>query len=107
LQPRDPLESNIHMSSIERGPRYVKPAVDTPTWPRLLSLKGAAAYLSVGSRTIEDWVKDGLLDPVPMPGSTIRGKDGNIVARAKARRIAKILIDRCDLDALIEARKGA
>jgi hypothetical protein len=76
------------MSSIERGPRYVKPAVDTPTWPRLLSLKGAAAYLSVGSRTI-------------------RGKDGNIVARAKARRIAKILIDRCDLDALIEARKGA
>lgn len=76
-------------------------------WPRLLDLKGAALYLSVGARTVEDWVRDGLLDPVPMPGSTIKDKSGNIVARAKARRIAKILIDRRDLDALIETRKGA
>lgn len=76
-------------------------------WPRLLDLKGAALYLSVGSRTVEDWVKDGLLDPVPMPGSTIKDKSGNIIARARSRRIAKILLDREDLDRLISTRKGA
>jgi hypothetical protein len=76
-------------------------------WPRLLDLKGAALYLSVGARTVEDWVRDGLLDPVPMPGSTIKDKSGNVIARAKARRIAKILLDREDLDRLISARKGA
>jgi predicted site-specific integrase-resolvase len=77
------------------------------TWPRLLDLKGAALYLSVGSRTVEDWVKDGLLDPVPMPGGTLKDKSGNVIARARSRRIAKILLDREDLDRLISARKGA
>lgn len=42
-----------------------------------------------------------------MPGTTIKDKAGNIIARAKARRIAKILIDREDLDRLISSRKGA
>lgn len=41
-----------------------------------------------------------------MPGSTIKDKSGNVIARAKARRIAKILLDREDLDRLISARKG-
>ena len=76
-------------------------------WPRLLDLHLAAAYVSVGSRTIEDWIRDGLLQPVPMPGSTLKDKSGAVIARAKARRIAKILIDREDLDRLIAERKGA
>jgi excisionase family DNA binding protein len=76
-------------------------------WPRLLDLKTAAAYLSVGSRTIEDWLKDGILEAVPMPGSTIRDKSGNIIARAKTRKIVKTLIDREDLDRLITDRRAA
>jgi hypothetical protein len=76
------------------------------TWPRLLDIHLAANYCSVGDRTIEDWVKDGILEPVRMPGSIIKDKSGNVIARSKARRIAKILIAREDLDALIDARKA-
>jgi hypothetical protein len=75
------------------------------SWPRLMSLAIAADYLSLSKRTLEDWVHEGLLQPVPMPGAAIR-KNGNIVAHAKARRIAKILIDRADLDLLIDQRKA-
>jgi excisionase family DNA binding protein len=72
-----------------------------------MDLHSAAAYLSVGTRTIEDWIHDGILEPVPMPGSTIRDKSGNIIARAKTRKIVKTLIDREDLDRLITDRRTA
>lgn len=75
-------------------------------WPRLMDLQTASAYCSVGARTIEDWIHDRIIDSIPMPGSTIKDKGGNVIARAGARRIAKILIDRIDLDALIESRKA-
>jgi len=81
-----------------------KPAL--PGWPRLLDLKLSGFYLSIGKRVVEDYIHEGLLVPVPMPGSTLRDKAGNIVARAGQRRIAKILIDRADLDALIDRRKA-
>ncbi|MBN2321254.1 MAG: helix-turn-helix domain-containing protein [Acidobacteria bacterium] len=77
------------------------------SWPRLLDLKTAAAYLSIGARTIEDWIRDGLLEPVPMPGSTIKDKSGKVICTAKSRRICKILIDREDLDRLIEERRAS
>jgi hypothetical protein len=80
-----------------------KPAL--PGWPRLLSLKMSGAYVSVGPRVVEDWLREGLLVAIPMPGSAIRSKGGNIVTPASQRRIAKILIDRNDLDELIERRK--
>jgi hypothetical protein len=82
-------------------------AVNIATWPRLLDIHLAASYCSVGERTIEDWVKDQILEPVPMPGSIIKDKSGNVIARSKARKIAKILIAREDLDKLIDERKGA
>lgn len=74
-------------------------------WPRLLDIHSAAAYSSVGESTIRDWIADQILKPVEMPGSTLRDKAGKVIAHAKARRIAKILIDRVDLDRLIEQRK--
>jgi hypothetical protein len=77
-----------------------------PGWPRLLSLDLSAAYCSVGSRTLEDWIHAGLITPVPMPGSTIKDKAGNVIATAGRRRIAKILIDKADLDRLIDERKA-
>jgi predicted site-specific integrase-resolvase len=75
-------------------------------WPRLLSLKLAAAYASVCARTVEDWIHDGLLAPVPMPGSTLKDKQGNIIALGSRRRISKILIAREDLDRLIDQKKA-
>jgi hypothetical protein len=75
-------------------------------WPRLLSLELSAAYCSIGSRTIEDWIHDGILSPVPMPGSILKDKAGNVIAHSRARKIAKILIAKEDLDALIDARKA-
>jgi hypothetical protein len=77
------------------------------TWPRLLSLDLSATYCSVGSRTVEDWIHAGLLTPVPMPGSTLKDNQGNIIASAAKRRIVKILIAREDLDRLIDERKAA
>lgn len=77
-----------------------------PVWPRLLDIHLAAVYLSVGEATVRDWVADGLLATVPMPGSTLRDRQGQVVAPASRRPIAKILIDRSDLDALIDQRKA-
>ncbi len=74
-------------------------------WPRLMDLHLASAYFSVAERTIEDWIADGLLTPVPMPGSTLRKKK-QIIAHAKDRRIAKILLAKEDIDALIDRMKG-
>jgi hypothetical protein len=59
----------------------------------------------VGARTVEDWIKDGLLVPVPMPGSTLKDKEGNVIALASRRRIAKILIAKEDLDRLIDEKR--
>jgi hypothetical protein len=75
------------------------------TWPRLLDIHLAAQYLSVGESTIRDYIGDRILHPVELPGSTLRDKNGAIIAHAKARRIAKILIAREDLDKLVEERK--
>jgi hypothetical protein len=76
-------------------------------WPRLLDIHLAAQYLSIGESTIRDYVAEGILCPVELPGSTLKDKNGKVIARAGSRRIAKILIDREDLDRLIEQRKAA
>ena len=75
-------------------------------WPRLMDLPTAAAYTCLGISTLRDYVNDKILIPVVMPGSTLRDKSGRIIAHAKTRKIAKILIDQEDLDALIETRKA-
>ena len=74
-------------------------------WPRLLDIHLSAFYGSISESTVRDWIADGLLKPVPMPGSTLRDKRGCIISHSKNRRIAKVLIDRADLDALIDSCK--
>jgi len=76
-------------------------------WPRLMSLRVAALYTSIAESTWRDWVSDGIIEPVEMPGSALRGKGGRIIARPRDRRLAKILLDRRDVDRLIAERKGA
>lgn len=75
------------------------------TWPRLFDVHLAALYLSVGESTIRDYVADRILHPVELPGSTLRDRAGQVIASASQRRLAKILIAREDLDALIDQRK--
>ncbi len=74
-------------------------------WPRLMDLHTAEAYPCIAESTWRDYISDGLIEPVPMPGSTLR-KNRQIVAHAKDRRIAKILLDRGDIDQLIDRMKG-
>lgn len=61
--------------------------------PRLLDLRGASAYLSVRRRVISDLCVAGLL-----PRVRLVLPDG--------REMRKVLIDRGDLDALVERWKG-
>ena len=81
-------------------------AITLATWPRLMDLSTAAAYTCLGISTLRDYVNDGILASVQMPGSTLRGRGGRVIAHSKVRRIAKILIDRADLDKLIDQRKA-
>ena len=74
-------------------------------WPRLLDVHLAAAYLSVGESTVRDYIRDKILEVVQLPGSTLREHNGTIKVHAKNRKIAKILIDRQDLDKLIDQRR--
>lgn len=67
--------------------------------PRLLNLRQAADYVGVSYWAIRDWVAAGHLPTVSLPG--YRPREG-AVARPSLRRV---LIDRTDLDAWIDARK--
>ena len=82
-----------------------KTKLTVAAWPRLLDIHLSAVYGSVGESTVRDWIADGLLKPVAMPGSILRDKRGCIVAHGRNRRIAKVLIDRADLDSLIDSCK--
>jgi hypothetical protein len=62
--------------------------------------------MRVGEATIRDWIADGLLKPVQMPGTFLCDKKRRVIARPRSRRIAKILIDRSDLEAMIERYKS-
>ena len=72
---------------------------------RLLSLKQAAAYVGVSYWLLRDYVIDGTLRPVRLPGSRIK-KDGRVTMNSKDHHMRKIMLDREDLDKLIEESKG-
>jgi hypothetical protein len=72
---------------------------------RLLSLKQAAAYVGVSYWLLRDYVIDGTLQPVRLPGSRLK-KDGRLVANSKDHHMRKIMLDREDLDRLISESKG-
>jgi len=64
-------------------------------WPRLLDIRSAALYLGVSTRTIEQWIADEILRPVQMPGM------------GRTLKLRRVLLDRQDLDVLIERQKQA
>ena len=62
---------------------------------RLLNLGASAAYLSVSYWTMRSWVEAGDVPTVRLPRP--RARDG--------RTIRRVLIDRADLDRMIEQAK--
>lgn len=65
------------------------------TTPRLLDVNQAAAYLGISTWTLREMVADKLVHPVRMPSTRRQGE----VSR-------RLLFDRADLDALVEAWKA-
>lgn len=76
-------------------------------WPKLMDLHVVAAYSSIAESTWRDYIADKIIEPVSMPGSTLRDRAGAVIAHAKDRKIAKILLAKEDVDALIQQRRGA
>jgi excisionase family DNA binding protein len=70
-------------------------AGDTQDWvsSRLLSLHGAADYLGLSYWAVRDLVHAGTLKPVRLPVGS-------------GRELRRVLLDRRDLDALIEGSKA-
>jgi hypothetical protein len=73
--------------------------------PRLLSLRQAAEYVGVSYWLLRDYVIDGTLKPVRLPGSRLK-RDGRVIANSKDHFMRKIMIDREDLDKLIKECKA-
>ena len=67
--------------------------------PRLLNLRQAAAYVGCSYWSVRDWCLAGVLPTVALP--PLRPREGE---RAKAS-LRRVLIDRADLDALVEQHK--
>jgi len=67
--------------------------------PRLLNMRQAAAYLGCSFWTARDYILQGLIPIVDLP--PLRPRDGDRARKA----LRRVLVDRQDLDAFIDARK--
>jgi hypothetical protein len=84
-------QDNKHLTSpVEQAP-------DVSSKARLLNLGAAAAYLGVSYWTMRDLVISGHVPRVRLPG---------VSKRSKGDDMRRILIDKQDLDRLIEANKN-
>jgi hypothetical protein len=73
--------------------------VDSVLRPRLVTLTGAAEYLSLSKWTLRDLLAAGLVTPVSIPLPPDRR------GRRKEGRLRRLLFDVADLDARVEAWK--
>ena len=67
--------------------------------PRLLNLRQAGVYLGCSYWTIRDWLLAGHIPTIDLPPLQPRAGD------KKKPRLRRVLIDKRDLDAFIDARK--
>jgi hypothetical protein len=71
-------------------------------WPRLLSIEQAAQYLGVSYWTVREFINDGSIKAVPLPRpDTLRQRE----RRSLGDTVRRLLIDRLDLDALVDTWK--
>jgi excisionase family DNA binding protein len=93
----DPTGMGLGAGWQAEHPKFDRPEVEARSAPvsRLLRLTEAASYLSVSYWTVRDLVARGAIPPVRLPGPGAR--DG--------RTLRRVLLDRRDLDRLIENNK--
>lgn len=91
------------MKSVVRSSRAADRAI--PEGARLLDLHQAAVYTGLSYWTIRDWIAEGLLKVVKLPCGRHRIRGGVVTRKAGDVSARKILIDRQDLDMLIEDSK--
>lgn len=72
---------------------------DKPLSPRLLNTRQAASYLGCSFWTARDYILQGLIPVVDMP--PLRPREGD----RQRKTLRRVLVDRADLDAFIEAHK--
>ena len=78
-----------------------------PEAARLLDLYQAATYMGLSYWTLRDWVTDGILQVVKLPCGRQRMRGGVVTRKSGDGSARKILIDRRDLDRLIDESKQA
>ncbi len=76
-----------------------------PEGARLLDLYQAATYTGLSYWTLRDWIADGILRVVKVPCGRHRRRGGVVARKAGDMSARKILIDRQDLDNMIEQCK--
>ncbi len=81
----------------------IRPLIRRPQFeriaPRLLNMRQAAEYLGCSFWTARDYILQGLIPVVELP--PLRPREG---ARQR-KTLRRVLVDRADLDAFIEAHK--
>ncbi len=83
------------------GQSAVPAALKAPVtaWPRLLSIDQAAQYLGLSYWTVREFINDGSIKAGPLPRpDTLRMRE----RRALGDTVRRLLIDRNDLDALVD-----
>ncbi len=95
----------VSNDTVLRGDGNRQSVARTDGRARLLSLKEAAEYLGVSYWLLRDYIVDGVLTPVRLPGSRLR-KGGRLVASSRTHSMRKIMVDREDLNRLIEDSKA-
>ncbi len=76
-------------------------------WPEAMDLETIGLYTCTSTSTARDWVTDHLLEPIALPGTFLRDKAGNVIARPSHRKLAKIIVLKSDVDALLRRCRGA
>jgi hypothetical protein len=100
-QPTRPTEAKTDAVSVSPERR----TKDVRTVARLMSLRQGAEYSGLSYWLLRDYCLDGILPIVRLPGSRLKGKNG-ISCHSTEHTIRKIMIDRDDIDRLIQECKG-
>lgn len=70
-----------------------------PGWPRLLSIEQASAYVNLSVWSLRELINDGTIPTVRIPrAQTLRMRQRGAVSST----VRRLLIDRVDLDRLVE-----
>jgi hypothetical protein len=95
---RPPKPEN-ERSTKRAGPPPVRETPHDAPQPRLLNMRRVAHYLGCSFWTARDYILQGLIPAVDMPPLLARPGE------RQRKTLRRVLVDRGDLDAFIEARK--